>query len=361
MVPIPKIQGAKAPNEFRPISLLPVISKVLEKHLHLLISDHICEHSPLSDCQWGFQPGKSTFAALLSTTQDWFQLLEKGMEVGAVFFDFKKAFDTVPHQLLMDKLRDLGLNPQIVKWVQNYLANRRQQVVVNGVSSLPTRVASGVSQGSILGPLLFLVYIDDISTVNISDGSKIVLYADDILLYRPISSPGDLQYLQHDVDQLQDYATANYMTFNVSKCKFMLVSRRRQHVLPDPSVFLNGSRLERIPTFKYLGLLLSADLSWSSHIENICSKAKRILGLLYRRFYKNSDEKTLHQLYLSLVRPHLEYMPPRSGLHTCTRTFLCLREHNSVLAKCAPKLGTLATVSYSTGCTYQHWNIADYT
>ena len=162
----------------------------------------------MSNCQWGFQPGKSTVAALLSTTQDWFQLLEKGKEVGAVFFDFHKAFDTVAHGPLVDKLYQLELNSQIVKWVHNYLADRKQRVVVNGVSSLPMSVVSGFLQGSILGPLLFLIYIDNIATVNISDGSKIVLYADDIRLYRPICIPEDLEHLQNDVDRLQAYASA---------------------------------------------------------------------------------------------------------------------------------------------------------
>ena len=138
-----------------------------------------------------------------------------------MFFDFHKAFDTVPHRSLVDKLCQLGLNPQIVNWVHNYLADRKQSVVVNGVSSLPMSVASGVPQGSILGLLLFLIYINDIVTVNISDGSKIILYADDILLYHPISLPQDFGHLQNDVDKLQAYASANYMIFNASKCKFV--------------------------------------------------------------------------------------------------------------------------------------------
>ena len=227
-----------------------------------------------------------------------------------MFFDFHKAFDTVPHRSLVDKLCQLGLNHQIVNWVHNYLVDRKQGVVVNGVSSLPMSVASGVPQGSILGPLLFLIYINDIVTVNIFDGSKIILYADDILLYRPISLPQDFGHLQNDVDKLQAYASANYMTFNASKCKFMLVSRKKQHTHPNPSISLNSSPLEFTPTFKYLGLPISSDLSWSSHIDNICSKAKHILGLLYRRFYRHSNEQALRQLYLSLVWPHLEYAAP---------------------------------------------------
>ncbi len=236
VVPIPKKQGPMRPNDFRPISLLPILSKVLERHFHCLISDHLSEHSPLSDCQSGLQPGKSTVSALLSTTHDWFQLLEEGKDIGAVFFDFSKAFDSVPHQPLLTKLGQLGVNPHIIKWIHNYLADRKQCVVVNGVSSQPMSVVSGVPQGSILGPLLFLIYIDDIADVNLSVGSKIVLYADDILLYRPISLPEDLEHLQSDVDALQAYASANYLTFNAAKCKSMFVSRKKRHthqILPS--------------------------------------------------------------------------------------------------------------------------------
>ena len=162
---------------------------------------------------------------------------------------------------------------------------RQQSVVVNGASSEPMNVVSGVPQGFILGPLLFLIYIDNIADVNLSDGSKIVLYADDILLYHPISLPMDLEYLQKDVDTLQIFATANYLTFNVSKCKFMLVSRKKQHTVLAPSISVYGSPLESTTTFKYLGLIKASDLSWTTHIDNICSKAKRILGLCVNCMY----------------------------------------------------------------------------
>ena len=117
-------------------------------------------------------------------------------------------------------------------YIITWHGDRKQCVVVNGATSLPTSVVSGVPQGPILGPLLFLIYIDDIADVSLSDGSKIVLYADDILLYRPISLPVDLKLLQRDVDALETYASANYLTFNVAKCKFMLVSRKKRHINP---------------------------------------------------------------------------------------------------------------------------------
>ena len=287
----------------------------VRSHFHCLISDHLREHCPLSNCQWGFQAAKSSVSALLSTTHDWFQQIEDGKEIGAVFFDFCKAFDSVHHQPLLTKLCQRGIKPHIVQWIHNYLVDRKQCVVVNGASSLPTSVVSGVPQGSILGPLLFLIDIDDIADVSLSDGSKIVLYAVDILLYCPISLPVDLELLQRDVDTLENYASANYLTFNVAKCKFMLVSRKKRHINPNPSISLYGSPLEVTPIFKYLGLLITSDLSWTTHINNICSKARRILGLVYRRFYGHSDVATLRQLYVSLVRPHLEYAAPVLSPH----------------------------------------------
>jgi len=247
--------------------------------------DHLTEHSPLSNVQWGFHKGKSTVSALLSTTDSWLKHLERGYDVGAVpLFGIKKAFDRVPHLPLVSKLQQLNLDPNIVSWVHNYLAGRKQSVVVNGASSEHLPVLSGVPQGSILGPLLFLIYIDDLTNIELSEGTEIVLYADDILLYRPISSENDFVALQCDVYHIETWATSNFMCFKLSKCKVMHVSRKRSPLSPTNPIMLGGTVLEVVSTFKYLGLLISSNMSWSNHIKDICSKARKILGLLYRRY-----------------------------------------------------------------------------
>ena len=226
VVPIPKSSPAgHASSSYRPISLLSVQSKVLEKHIHFLITEHLNEFHPLSAVQWGFQKGKSTLTALLSSTHDWLTELDRNKDVCCVFFDFQKAFDTVPHRNLIKRLEDLNLHPLLLKGTSSYLMNRSQHVVVDGsVSSESTTVISGVLQGSVLGPLLFLIYIDSITSVPLSEGSKISLYADDMMLYKPISSSVDLTNLQKDVDSIFEWSCSNFMVFNVTKCKSMLLS-----------------------------------------------------------------------------------------------------------------------------------------
>ena len=316
VVPIPKKSRPGSTADYRPISLLSILSKVLERHFHSLISDHLLSQHPLANCQWGFQPRKSTVSALLHTTHIWLQHLESGLEVGAIFFDFKKAFDRVPHLPLLSKLEKIGLDPHIIMWIHNYLAERHQRVVINGTASRSSHVLSGVPQGSILGPLLFLIYIDDITSVDLSLGSSLVLYADDILLFRPIHTIGDYSALQADINALSNWATQNAMTFNTDKCKCMKVSRKRTCAIPAPPLTLNGCILDEVPTFKYLGILISSDLSWSQHIQDVCSKARKITGLIYRRYYQYTDSSTLLQLYTSLVRPHVEYAAPVWDPHT---------------------------------------------
>ena len=309
VVPIPKNQKLSDPSNYRPVSLLPILSKILERHVFMLIMDHLQRNRSLSAFQWGFLEGRSTVTALLHLTDQWLQALDVGHDVCAVFFDFRKAFDSVPHLPLMKKLHSLGFHEILICWLNNYLAGRSQVVVVNGSESSEAAVLSGVPQGSVLGPLLFLIYIDDLPIVvqGLLSDSNVNLFADDILLHHVITSLADYATLQLAVSSIEAWSKSNFLSFNTGKCKYMIVSRKQFPKVPCSPLMLFGSPMERVECYKYLGLLLSTNLSWSAHIDSICSKAKKILGLIYRRFYGSASHDTLKQLYLSLVRPHLEY------------------------------------------------------
>ena len=268
--------------------------------------EHLSNQQVLTDSQWGFRSGRSTVTALLSVTQEWLSALERGQEIGAVFFDYRKAFDSVPHRPLLEKLENIGFNNHILRWITDYLTSHSQTVVVNGESSQPAPVLSGVPQGSVLGPLLFLIYINDLD-INIEDGAEITLYADDVLLFRIINSPEDFVALQEDIDKIGSWSRANFLTLNRTKCKYMIVSRKTNLSTPSSPLLLEGHPLDQVEMFQYLGVLLSHDLTWGEHVQSTCKKARKILGLLYRRFYNNAPGNSLLQLYLSLVRPHLDY------------------------------------------------------
>ena len=149
-------------------------------------------------------------------------------------------------------------------------------------------------------------YIDDVSRINLSTGAELIPYADDILLYKRIKTLEDYVELQQDIDLLFHWAQNNSMAFNTSKCKYMVVSRKHNPSLP-PTLCLGGTPLERVHMYKYLGVILTSNLSWSEHINSVYMKARKLIGLLYRRFYAHTNQLTLFKLYIALIRPHLEY------------------------------------------------------
>ena len=178
---------------------------------------------------------------------------------------------------------------------------------MEGEKSSTERVLSGVPQGSVLGPLLFLIYVDEVTSITLSRGSKCNLFADDLLLFKVLSDACDFKAVQDDISAVEAWSTDNYLTLNPKKCKCMIISRKRDPPKPETPLVLSGSILAQVDTFKYLGVLLNNKLSWSPHVEAVCSKARKVLGLLYRRFYADCNPSTILQLYTALVRPHMEY------------------------------------------------------
>ena len=173
-------------------------------------------------------------------------LLEAGNEVCTMFFDFRKAFDSVPHRKLIDKMQDLGLNEHILLWVKSYLTDRSQKVIVNGKASNPTPVLSGVPQGSVIGPLLFLIYIDGVMNLPLSETSNLILYADDILLYRAIKCESDYSVLQDDINTINYWVEENHMQFNTAKCKYMLISHKRYKTTSPTPLTIASLQIDKV-------------------------------------------------------------------------------------------------------------------
>ena len=160
IVPIPKGKQNNKLTNYRPISVLPIVSKLIERHMKAKLEEHLQTYAPISQQQWGFM--SSRYRSLIQVVDNWAQAPDQGYEICVIFFDIQKAFDTVPHLLLLEKLRALEVNPYLLRWIESYLANRTQYVGVDGYDSHNLPVVSGVPQGSILGPLLFITYINSL-------------------------------------------------------------------------------------------------------------------------------------------------------------------------------------------------------
>ena len=224
----------------------------------------------------------------------------------ASFLISKKAFDSVSHQPLLVLLSSFSLPPDLLNWIHSYLLNRSQSVVVCGSTSSSLLVSSGVPQGSILGPLLFLVYIKGVTDIPLSVSSHLSLYADDIFLFHPISSQSDMCLLQTDLDSISSWLSSHLLQLNSSKSKYIIFSHKPPSYFDVfPSLSISSTPIECVAFFRYLGVLLSSYLSWAPHISSICCKSCRILGLTFRHFHPHSFPSIYyHQaLCLSYLSP----------------------------------------------------------
>jgi len=301
--PIYKKGSRSVAANYRPVSLTSVSCKLLEHIIFHHIMGHLNQHHILSDYQHGFRTKHSCETQLVTTIDDLAKSLDNGKQVDMLILDFSKAFDTVAHQRLINKLDNYGITNNVKSWITTWLTSRTQRVVVDGEQSSDARVRSGVPQGTVLGPLMFLLYINDIGD-KISDNTNIRLFADDSLLYRETGNNPDSDTLQHDLDKLVEWSSTWQMNFHPMKCYHLRISRKK--VPLDTHYTMLGHTLERVDHYPYLGVEISGDLSWNKHITKVTSKAQRALGFV-RRNLSSTPRPVKVQMYRALVRPHLEY------------------------------------------------------
>ncbi len=303
VTPIYKKGPKHLASNYRPVSLTCVLCKTLEHIIAHNIMAHLDGNSILSDRQHGFRSKRSCETQLIEFIHELHSNLEKNTSVDIVVMDFAKAFDKVAHEKLLYKLDYYGVQGRTLAWVADFLRHRSQRVVVEGISSDSSQVLSGVPQGSVLGPILFLAYINDLPSYV---SSPVRLFADDTIMYRPIKNNDDVKTLQQDLENLDKWGNIWQMEFHPSKCEVMRVCKSRNKKLPTPSYLLQNHRLEVVDHIKYLGITIFQDLNWAKHINNITAKANQKLGFL-RRNLRISCPKFKAIAYKSLIRSQLEF------------------------------------------------------
>lgn len=312
VVPIHKKGSRTVPLNYRPISLTSVICKMLEHVIAHNIRKHLDTNAMISTTQHGFRENHSCESQLLVTVGELVDNFDKDIQTDVIVLDFAKAFDTVSYNKLMIKLKTFKIHPLVFSWIEDWLNNREFSVTVNTHVSSVRDVTSGVPQGSVLGPLLFLLFINDLPSVVRS--SQIRLFADDALLFKKIETPLDAEDLQKDLTAVADWADTWQLSLNIKKCEACSISRRPIDCLP-PNYLLHNVRVTPVTEFKYLGITISSDLSFDTHIKNIIAKTNRLLYMLIRTLKKCSEE-TKTRAYFSICRPCLEYASVVWSPHT---------------------------------------------
>ena len=299
VVPIYKKGSKTSAGNYRPVSLTSIPCKVMESLIRDTILNHVTKYDLLSCHQHGFTSGRSCLTNLLDTLEDITKNLDEDKDVDIIYLDYSKAFDTVPHRRLLSKLEAYGITGKVLKWIEAFLTDRKQQVGVRRKSSDWADVISGVPQGSVLGPILFVIYINDLPDI-VSSLAK--LFADDTKLYNIVGKEGGSQTIQGDLNTLEKWSDTWLLRFNAGKCKCMHMGNSNQNV----KYTLNGEVIQDVNEEKDLGVYLTSDCKPSMQCTKAAATAMQSLRTIKRTF-KYVDKDSFAVLYKAYIRPHLEY------------------------------------------------------
>jgi hypothetical protein len=302
VLPLFKKDDQSSVNNYRPISLLPAFSKLFEKVAHQQLLQYFNDNGLFYSGQYGFRDSHSTELAALETSDRINSILDNGDQAVSIFMDLSKAFDTLDHGILLNKLKHYGIQNNSLKWFSSYLGNRQQYVTVNGHVSSTLPIVTGVPQGSILGPLLFIIYMNDIYLS--SNTFNFILYADDTNL---LTSLRDLSNddINSGLKDVSDWLALNKLSLNINKTNYLIFHRPRARntVL---NLQINGINLERVKNFNFLGININEHLSWKHHCDTLANKLSKTIGVLNK--LKNTlPFFIMRTLYYSLFQSHLNY------------------------------------------------------
>jgi hypothetical protein len=299
VAPLHKKGSKEKVENYRPISLTSVVGKILESIIKDSLIEHLKQHKLIQNSQHGFISGRSCLTNLLDFFEVVTKELDEGKDVDLVYLDFSKAFDTVPYERLFKKLEAHGVIGKTLNWIKIWLSSRRQRVCVSGDFSEWAQVTSGVPQGSVLGPILFIVYINDLDNDIVS---KLGKFADDSKLCKSITSLNDVNSLRQDLATLEKWSDNWQMQFNSEKCSVIHLGNHNQ--LGQYSI--NNSVLKNSSNERDLGIIIDQSMKFSEHCNRIVNSANSVLGMI-RRTMSSKSKKIIVRLYKSLVRPKLEY------------------------------------------------------
>ena len=293
-------------RNYRPISLLSVFSKIFEKTVYTRIYTYLVKNNLVFEKQYGFRSNYSTNHALISITERIKDFVDSGNYVCGIFIDLEKAFDTVNHEILCEKLNFYGLRGNINNLIRSYLYNRKQFVAINGFNSDLKHLASGVPQGSSLGPLLFLIYINDFRLCL--ERTESGHFADDTFILFSSAKLGSIEsVVNFELKLASKWLKLNKLSLNADKTK-LIFFRSKQHPLNYNQIFIkfNGVKLMPVDHVKYLGMYLDKYLSWNHHVFQLSNKLSRANGILSKlRHY--APFKTVLQVYYAIFYSHLTY------------------------------------------------------
>ena len=300
VTPIFKKGTRTDPGNYRPVSLTCVSSKVLESIIRDVIVEHMKENKLYANCQHGFRSKRSCITQLLEVMEEFTKAIDDGESIDVIYLDFRKAFDSVSHPLLLYKLKSYGITGNILEWIHDFLDSRTQRVKVGNELSEPAEVLSGIPQGSILGPILFTIFINDLPD-KINNPCKI--FADDTKIYS-LSTKNST--LQTDINLLVEWSETWKLYFNGTKCKVLHIGKNNPGTQYNMKIDVNTTDITKCEEEKDLGVIFDKDLSFDRHITTVINKANIMIGII-RRTFTFLDKDMFLKLYKSLVRPILEY------------------------------------------------------